>query len=71
MNTMKVDAKVGQDRSLVLRNLPFAPGADLEVTLVDRADKALPVQQGPLWGSELTYVEPFEPVAAGDWEALK
>ena len=71
MSSVKIDAKIGKDRSLVLKNLPFAPESELEVILVDRHEKAFPVQSGPLWGLAVTYPEPFEPISAGDWEALK
>jgi hypothetical protein len=63
------EATVGSDGKLVLSGVPFSPGESVEVLIV--AKNAPPSHAGSLLGSVKEYRDPFEPVAADDWESVR
>ncbi len=71
MTAHRVEVKLPPNRQITLKDLPFVPGADLEIILLEKPQGALSVRQNPLWGTAVEYKDPFEPVAVDDWEALK
>jgi len=63
----RIETTIQQDGTLTLKDLPFQAGETVEVVVTP---KSAPQNGGayPLRGTPVTYAEPFEPVAAGDWE---
>jgi hypothetical protein len=59
-----------KDGSLTLNDLPFHAGETVEVTIVP---KPTPANHGgyALRGTPVKYSDPFEPVAAEEWEAAE
>lgn len=67
----RVRAHVAEDGSLTIKNLPFAAGQEVEVILLAEERTRDNQDAGPLRGTMPTYVDPLQPVAEDDWEALK
>ena len=61
---------VGEDGELVLKGLPFKPGEPVEVLVVSKTAGSTAVPSESLRNSVLEFLEPFEPVAVEDWDAL-
>lgn len=73
MATYKTTAKVGKDGQVVLENLPFANGVEVEVTVESQAaiDRPWP-PEFPLEGSVIKYDDPLEPACPPEeWEAIR
>jgi len=66
----RIETTIQQDGTLTLKDLPFHAGETVEVVVTP---KSTPENGGayPLRGTQVTYTEPFEPVAAGDWEPFR
>jgi hypothetical protein len=69
MNAHHVETTVNMDGTLILRDLPFQPGKQVEVIILERA---APISSGekdryPLRGKPLQYQSPFDPVAEKEW----
>jgi len=64
----RIETTLQQDGTLTLKDLPFHAGETVEVVVTP---KPAPQNGGdyPLRGTQVIYAEPFEPVAAGEWEA--
>ncbi|GAK56592.1 hypothetical protein U27_03554 [Candidatus Vecturithrix granuli] len=60
-----------KNRVLTLDNLPFMAGEHIEVILIQRSNPQSENSRYPFWGKPLTYLDPTEPVAEEDWEALQ
>ncbi len=71
MEAYKIETTVAEDGSLSLKDLPFRAGAGVEVILLERDTHRPEVEQTPLWGTVVEYIDPFEPVGVDDWEVLK
>jgi hypothetical protein len=74
VKTLELEATLGDDRTLTLKDLPFSAGAALEVTV---REKGKTIANGdervryPLWGTVYRYDDPFEPaVPIEDWGDL-
>jgi len=63
----RIETTIQQDGTLTLKDLPFHAGETVEVVVTP---KSTPENGGayPLRDTQVIYTEPFEPVAAGDWE---
>jgi hypothetical protein len=55
---------------VTLKNLPFQEGEQLEIIILRRPAHAPHQDEYPLRGTVLHYLDPTEPVAQEDWEAL-
>jgi len=66
-----MEARVGENGTLVLEHLPFEPGQPVEVLVVSSKAPSSSPELTNLQGSVLEYHDPFEPVADADWEALR
>jgi hypothetical protein len=79
MIAYKKEATVNDHGRLVLDDLPFGVGTDVEVVVLERREGRPSVDgetagdedRYPLRGSVLRYDDPTEPVAVEDWEALQ
>ena len=67
MEAYRATVQMGPDGSLTLNDLPFEAGEEVEVIVARQA----PDPRYPLRGTPLHYIDPFEPVAQGDWDALQ
>lgn len=64
----RIETTLQQDGTLTLKDLPFQAGETVEV-IVTHKPTSHNGNQYPLRGSEVIYIEPFEPVAVTDWES--
>jgi len=71
MRAVRLETTVSDKGELQLGSLPFQPGEEVEVIILSR--DVLKVEAGhfPLAGTVLRYDDPTEPVAEGDWDALR
>ena len=65
----RAHAKVSEDGTLTLENLPFS-GEDVEVIVLAEARKRIE-ERYPLRGSVLHYDDPTAPVAEDQWDVLR
>lgn len=65
----RIETIVPQDGTLTLEHLPFPAGEAVEIIILPRS--ASPKQGNPysLRSTRVRYDQPFEPVAADDWNA--
>lgn len=66
----RIEATIEQDRKLTLENLPFHSGERVEVIILPQPCRESEQNRYPLRGTTIQYVEPTEPVAQNDWEAV-
>ena len=72
MNAHVIETTVPESGSINVAGLPFAPGTNVEIIVLERDGKAAAkVRQFTMRGLPHTYIDPTEPVAMEDWEALK
>lgn len=73
MTAHKIKTVVPADGTLHLSNLPFDPGAQIEIIVQARDESdAMPEPTYPLRGTFGEMHDPFEPaVVPDDWEALR
>lgn len=71
MNAHRIETKLSSDRTLTLLDLPFKPGASLEIIILETPILRENTPRHPLRGTAYRFDAPFEPVATEDWEALK
>jgi hypothetical protein len=71
MITHRFQATLTEDGTLTLSNLPFHAGESVEVILIERPTTPSAQDRYPLRGIPIEYVDPTEPVADADWEALQ
>jgi hypothetical protein len=56
---------------LLLDALPFQEGELVEIIILAPEEQAIEPASFPVRGKVLEYVDPTEPVAQDDWEALR
>ena len=77
MNAHVIETTVSESGSINLVGLPFQPGTNVEIIVLERTASAftpaseVPQRKFPYRGLPYTYIDPTEPVAMEDWEALK
>ncbi|MBN1486840.1 MAG: hypothetical protein JW981_04310 [Anaerolineae bacterium] len=73
MEAYKVEVVLKQSGTLVLEELPFQVGEQVEVIVVRVSDpvQKISAETLPLQGTVLRYDAPFDPVAESEWEALE
>jgi hypothetical protein len=71
MGEYRVDAVLTEDRTLVIKDLPFGPGDAVEVIVLPRSKASAAKERYPLHGTPIRFDRPTEPIAEEDWEALK
>ena len=70
MKAYKVKKQVSSNGGLLLEALPFEEGELVEVIVLASEREEKPMKPPSLKGSVIEYIDPFEPVAEQDWEAL-
>lgn len=70
MKAYRVEKEIAADGVLQLDALPFVAGERVEIIILAREDtyKANPAS---IRGKVLEYIDPTEPVAEGDWDAMR
>ncbi len=71
MQAHRIESVVREDGSLIINNLPFHTGDLVEVIVLPRELSAEKHHDSPLRGTKIIYHDPFEGVAAGDWDAAR
>jgi hypothetical protein len=71
MQTYHTAAKVSNDGTLTLKELPFRAGDEVEVTVRSRGTEHPDEERYPLRRKPFRYVDPFESVAQADWNVLQ
>lgn len=76
MNAYKVETVLTEDGTLLLKELPFQAGDEVEIIILERPKTSSPSSpdRSPrsLQGSILRYDDPFEPALSPDeWEVLR
>lgn len=72
MQSVKKRTKVEAGGAVRIVGLPFAAGSDVEVVVTATTDQEQNSSRYPLRGLKpYQFDNPFEPVAADDWEAAK
>ena len=70
MQAHQIETAVQSNGKIVLENLPFDEGEEVEIIILETKVKKETAQKS-LRGTLLKYEQPFEPIAVEDWEALK
>lgn len=71
MHAYRLKTVLQQDGMLTLSNLPLQAGAWVEVIILVQPPTSPRANPYPLRGMPITYMNPLEPVAQTDWEALQ
>ena len=71
MQAYRVETRLEKDGTLTLTNLPLRAGEVIEVIILVQPSASSEQIRYPLRGTPITYLEPTEPVAPEDWEALQ
>lgn len=71
MKAYRVEATVSDDKSLVLKEVPFRAGDTVEVIVLEAPDRQQAKNPYPLRGTPIRYDNPTEPVAESDWDVLR
>ena len=71
MQAYRVETTVAQDGTLTLSNLPLRAGEAIEVIILVQPSAMRGHQRYPLRGMPVRYIDPTEPVAQADWEAVQ
>ena len=70
MSAHHIEITLSQDGKLMLDELPFRAGDTVEVIILAQQSKQNG-QDYPLRGQPIKYVEPTDPVAETDWDAIQ
>ena len=71
MQAYRVEATVAPNRVLTIRGVPFSPGEEVEVIILDRPRQAKGRRRYSLRGKPVQYSRPFDGVAEDNWQALR
>jgi len=71
MKAYRAEATVSDDKSLVLKAVPFRAGDTVEVIVLEASERQQVKNPYPLRGTPIRYDDPTEPVAESDWDVLK
>ena len=67
----RIETSLLQDGQLKLDKLPFQAGQAVEVIILPQASVLQNDTPYPLRGTSVQYERPTDPVADGDWEAMR
>ena len=67
----RIETTIKQDGTLTLENLPFHPGEFVEVIILSQPRQVMEQNRYPLRGTSVQYIDPSDPIAQDDWEAMQ
>lgn len=67
----RVETTIEPDGTLILKNLPFHSGEQVEVIVLPQPNKTSEQNKYPLRGTAVQYIDPTEPVADDDWQVAQ
>ena len=71
MNAHCIETSMTENGKLVLQNLPFNKGDEVEIIILERNSTKIAPASHPLKGTVISYEDPFEPATVTeDWDAL-
>jgi phenylacetate-coenzyme A ligase PaaK-like adenylate-forming protein len=71
MSEYRVEAVLTEDRTLIIKDLPFKAGDTVDVIVLPRPAASAGQHRYPLHGTPIRYDCATEPVAEEDWEATR
>lgn len=71
MQAYRIETTLQQDGTVTLHHLPFQAGDPIEIIVLARSHQVKPFNRYPLRGTTVQYIDPTEPVAESDWEAVQ
>lgn len=72
MEAVRIEATVQPNGRVIIKDLPFKEGRQVEIIVLDKHDEAVEPYSNPLKGSVLRYDDPFESACSpDDWEVLR
>ena len=71
MQTYRVETTVAPNRMLTIRGVPFSPGEEVEVIILNHPRQTKKRQLYSLRGKPVRYTRPFDSVAEDEWQALR
>jgi hypothetical protein len=70
-NAYRVRSRIPDDGTLVLKDLPFPAGEEVEIIVLSGArEEHAGEERYPLRGKPLRFEDPFSPLPESDWQAL-
>ena len=63
-----IKTTINQDQTILLENLPFHYGENVEVIILARPPQETKKNRYPLRGTVVEYIDPTEPVAQNNWK---
>ena len=70
MQAHRAEAVLSEDGVITVRDIPFRRGESVEVIVLPFPPVTIPGSRYPLRGTPVKLVDPAEPVADADWEAI-
>jgi len=71
MQTYRIETTVAPNRELTIRGIPFSPGEEVEVIILNHPRQAKKRRRYALRGKPVQYTRPFDSVAEDNWQALR
>lgn len=71
MQVHRMEVEISNNRSLMIKGLPFHPGDKVEIIIRSRTVNQESSERYPLRGKPVRYIDPFDSVAENDWDVLK
>ena len=71
MQTYRIETTVAPNRELTIRGIPFSPGEEVEVIILNHPRQAKKRRRYALRGKPVQYTRPFDRVAEDNWQALR
>ena len=71
MQTYRIETTVAPNRELTIRGIPFSPGEEVEVIILNHRRQTKKRRRYSLRGKPVQYTRPFDSVAEDDWQALR
>lgn len=70
MQAHRAETTLSEDGVVTLRDIPFRRGEAVEIIILPFTPPAPSASRYSLRGTPVTFVDPTEPVANADWEAV-
>ena len=71
MSSYRIETTVSDQGTLIIKDVPFPPGDQVEVTVRELVPSTGGSAHYPLRGTPYEFLRPFDGVAEKDWEVLQ